>query len=63
MEEDGMVQQLRRLESALREMHGIGATLQEQLAKAVAVEDYERAARLRDEIRRRPPRTGDSPGP
>jgi hypothetical protein len=54
MEEDGMVQQLRKMEKSLRKMHGIDKTLPEQLDEAVAREDYETAARLRDQLRRRP---------
>ncbi len=54
MEEDGMVQQLRKMEKSLRETHGIESTLHEQLDDAVAREDYETAARLRDALRRRP---------
>jgi hypothetical protein len=54
MEEDGMVQQLRKMEKSLRATHGIEATLAEQLDQAVAREDYEAAARLRDALRRRP---------
>jgi hypothetical protein len=53
-EEDGMVQQLRKMEKALRDTHGIESTLNEQLNEAVAREDYETAARLRDALRRRP---------
>jgi len=53
MEEDGMVQQLRKMEKSLRQTHQIGETLREQLARAVANEEYETAARLRDELRRR----------
>jgi hypothetical protein len=53
MEEDAMVQHLRKIESSLREQHGIQATLQEQLDRAVANEDYEEAARLRDALRKR----------
>jgi hypothetical protein len=49
----GMVQVLLQMEDSLRQMHGIGETLQEQLARAVANEEYETAARLRDAIRRR----------
>ena len=52
MEEDGMVRQLRQLETALRERHRVGPTLQEQLELAVAEERYEEAARLRDALRR-----------
>jgi hypothetical protein len=54
MEEDGMVQRLRELEQTLREEHHIKATLRERLDDAVAREDYETAARLRDALRRRP---------
>ena len=53
MEEDGMVQHLRKVETSLREEYGIEATLQEQLDKAVANEEYETAARLRDRLRKR----------
>jgi hypothetical protein len=53
MEEDGMVQQLRKMDRSLRKLHNIEATLQEQLDEAVAKEQYETAARLRDELRRR----------
>jgi hypothetical protein len=52
-EEDGMVRQLRKLEKSLREMHGIEETLQEQLDTAIANEEYERAARLRDALRQK----------
>jgi hypothetical protein len=61
MEEDAMVQQLRKMEKSLRETHGIEATLHEQLDEAVAKEDYETAARLRDALRRRPPGPGKPP--
>jgi hypothetical protein len=53
MEEDGMVQQLRTMEDTLREKHNIEATLREQLDKAVANEEYETAARLRDALKRK----------
>ena len=53
MEDDGMVRHLRKIETSLRETHGIEATLQEQLDQAIANEEYETAARLRDAIRRR----------
>jgi hypothetical protein len=48
MDQDGMVQHLRRIEATLRERHDIKATMEEQLEQAIAAEDYERAARLRD---------------
>ena len=53
MEEDVMVQQLRKLERSLRDLHGIEETLEEQLEKAVANEEYEAAARIRDALRQR----------
>jgi hypothetical protein len=53
MEDDGMVQQLHKLERSLRDLHGIQETLQEQLERAVANEEYEVAARLRDALRKR----------
>jgi hypothetical protein len=53
MDEDGMVQHLRKIEERFREEYGISSTLQEQLEQAVAQEDYEKAARLRDELKRR----------
>lgn len=54
--EDEMVDQLMQLQEAIREHYEVGRTLAEQLADAVASEQYELAARLRDEIaRRRPP--------
>lgn len=53
MEEDGMVQHLRKVETSLRSEYDIGATLQEQLERAVADEDYEKAALLRDKLKHR----------
>jgi hypothetical protein len=53
MEEDGMVQHLRKMETVLRQQHHIEATLQEQLDLAVANEEYEKAAEIRDALRRR----------
>jgi hypothetical protein len=52
-EENGMVQQLRKMAGSLRKTHNIESTLQEQLNDAVANEEYETAARLRDELKRR----------
>jgi hypothetical protein len=52
MEEDGMVRQLRKMERSLRQVHNIEATLREQLEQAVANEQYEVAAKLRDALRR-----------
>ncbi len=53
MDEDAMVQQLRKIQQQIRDLHGIDATLREQLDLAVANEEYETAAKLRDAIRRR----------
>jgi hypothetical protein len=53
MEEDGMVQHLRKFEDSLRQKHHIEATLREQLERAVANEEYETAAKLRDKLKRR----------
>jgi hypothetical protein len=50
---DGMVQHLRKVEQSLREEYNIQSTLQEQLAQAIAEEDYEKAARLRDELKQK----------
>jgi hypothetical protein len=52
-EENDMVHRLRVLREALREEHGVGSTLEEQLRDAVAREQYELAAQLRDQINRR----------
>ena len=50
---DEQVVQLVRLKEWLREEYHVGQTLEEQLAEAVATEQYERAAQLRDQIARR----------
>jgi hypothetical protein len=47
---DELVGQLAVMKESLREEYRVGKTLAEQLADAVASEEYERAARLRDEI-------------
>jgi hypothetical protein len=49
-EGDELVGQLAVMKESLREEYRVGKTLAEQLADAVAAEEYERAARLRDEI-------------
>lgn len=48
-----LIEQLHVLESEIRKSFAVRKTLREQLDEAVAIEDYERAARLRDEIRLR----------
>ncbi len=55
-DEDELAEQLRRLQEWIRENYSVGRTLEEQLADAVATEQYELAARLRDELARRPKR-------
>jgi hypothetical protein len=52
-DEDDLVQKLNELRESIREHYEIGATLDEQLAEAVAKEDYERAATLRDQMAKR----------
>ena len=52
--EDELAEQLRRLQEWIRENYSVGRTLREQLADAVASEQYELAAQLRDELSRRP---------
>ncbi len=46
-----LVEQLRSLENDIRKNFAVEKTLREQLDEAVADEDYERAARLRDQIK------------
>ena len=52
-EDDELVQRLIETRESLREQHDIGKTLQEQLAEAVATEQYELAAQIRDELAKR----------
>lgn len=52
-EDDELVQRLDHLRESLRDHYHVGRTLEEQLADAVASEEYELAARLRDQIARR----------
>jgi hypothetical protein len=49
-EEDELVQRLIELRESLREQYAVGRTLDEQLHDAIKSEQYELAARLRDEI-------------
>jgi UvrB/uvrC motif len=48
-----LVEQLQLLEDEVRKNFGVAKTLREQLAEAVAEENYERAAELRDRLRSR----------
>ncbi len=50
---DEMVQRLMEMRESLRTEYKIGKTLDERLADAVASEQYELAAKLRDELARR----------
>ena len=52
-DQDELVAQLVEMKESLRKEYKVGRTLAEQLADAVAAEQYERAARLRDEIAQR----------
>ncbi|HEY6563609.1 MAG TPA: UvrB/UvrC motif-containing protein, partial [Pirellulaceae bacterium] len=49
-DDDEMVARLQELREDLRERFEVGPTLQEQLAEAIQSEQYELAARLRDQI-------------
>lgn len=53
MSEDEMVQRLQQMEHELRQRFEIRRTLRERLEAAVASEQYELAARLRDQLRSR----------
>ena len=52
-EDDEMVRRLLELQESIREQYELGPDLQRQLDDAIAAEEYELAARLRDEIARR----------
>ncbi len=52
-DDDELVGQLVELKESLRDRFEVGLTLGEQLADAVATEQYERAAKLRDQIAKR----------
>lgn len=52
-DEDELVEKLNHLRESIREHYGVGRTLTEQLSDAVASEQYELAARLRDELNQR----------
>jgi len=57
-EEDELVKRLSEFRESLREKYAVGKTLDEQLLEAVSNEQYEKAAQIRDLIKRRKP---DSP--
>ncbi len=50
---ESLIEQLKVLETEIRKNFAVSKTLKEQLDEAVAIEDYERAARIRDLIRLR----------
>lgn len=54
-EDDELVQRLIETRESLRQQHDVGRTLQERLADAIATEQYELAAQLRDELKNRQP--------
>ena len=49
-DEDELVSQLRDIRESLRDEYSVGKTLHEQLADAIASEEYERAAEIRDQL-------------
>jgi hypothetical protein len=53
-EEDLFVGKLREMQSSIKAQFSLGPTLAEQLAEAVAAEQYELAAKLRDKLARGP---------
>jgi len=57
LEEEELITRLDELRESVREHYHLGRTLNEQLADAVAAEEFERAAQLRDEIARRSTRS------
>jgi hypothetical protein len=59
---DELVGQLAVMKESLREEYRLGKTLAEQLTDAVANEEYERAARLRDEIAKQRSMVASDPG-
>jgi hypothetical protein len=54
-DDDDLVQRLTELRESLRDHYHVGRTLQERLQDAVAAEQYELAAQLRDELARKHP--------
>jgi len=52
-DQDASLAAMRELEQQVRRHHGVTKTLREQLEEAVANEEFERAAQLRDQIRAR----------
>lgn len=49
--DDELVRRLEQMRESVRDRYEVGRTLDEQLAEAVRAEDYELAARIRDQIR------------
>lgn len=49
--DDELVKRLEEMRESVRERYEVGRTLDEQLAEAVRAENYELAARIRDQIR------------
>jgi protein-arginine kinase activator protein McsA len=50
---DSAMQELREFASQVRRKHGVQQTLTEQLNEALENEDFVRAAKIRDELRKR----------
>ncbi len=49
--DDELVRRLEQMRESVRDRYEVGRTLDEQLAEAVRAEDYELAARIRDQLR------------
>jgi hypothetical protein len=49
-DDNELIERLVELRESLREKYSVGQTLREKLAEAVAAEQYELAAQLRDEL-------------
>ena len=52
-EQDELVLRLNEFRESIRESYSVGVTLQERIDKAIEDENYEEAARLRDELDQR----------
>jgi hypothetical protein len=50
-DQDELVKRLLEMRESVRQRYEIGRTLDEQLAEAIRVEDYELAAQIRDKLR------------
>lgn len=56
LEGDELIVKLQEMKTAISEQYHVEPSLRDQLAAAIAAEQYERAAQLRDQLRRKLPR-------